>query len=108
MSHPLYKVSNCQNVVKALKRLESFTRGRFDIWMLAGKHLSASRAIVLSDLYGTRVTQASAGVTALREAFYTALEVTGDCLAAKEEDFIRLAKATLRESAQQETEASNG
>lgn len=76
-----------QNTLSAINRLGRMTRGRFDVWMLAGSHLAASRAIVMSDLLGYRVPQSKAGVNALREAFYQALSITGTCEAHREDNF---------------------
>lgn len=73
--------------LQAIRRLGAFTQGRYDIWGLAGSHLAASRAIVLSDLLGYRVPQSKAGVTALRTAFYNALGIVGECEAEREENF---------------------
>jgi len=84
--------------IGAIRRLGAFTRGRFDIWMLAGSHLAASRAIILSDLLGKRMPQSKAGVTVLREAFYSELEIAGDCLAHKEENFINACRVILLNS----------
>jgi hypothetical protein len=86
------------NVREAVRLLGEWTRGRFDVWMLAGSQNAGNRAILLSHLVGARQTQSKAGVNALRDAFYAALEVTGDCLAAKEDRFVvtcRLVVASL-------------
>ena len=76
------------NIPEAIRMLGFFTNGRYDVWALAGSHNGANRAIVLSHLTGIRQPQSKAGVTALREALYSVLDVTGDCLAAKEDDFL--------------------
>lgn len=81
------------NPTEALRLFGEWTRGRFDVWMLAGSHNASNRAILLSQLTGARQTQAKSGVNALREAFYSAYNVTGDCLAAMQDDFISKAKA---------------
>jgi len=43
----------------------------------------------MSVLLGVKTPQSKSGVTALREAFYQAGNITGDCLAAKEENFLK-------------------
>lgn len=86
------------NLPEAIRMLGFFTNGRYDVWMLAGSHNGANRAIVLSHLTGIRQPQSKAGVAALREALYSALNVTGNCLAAKEDDFLAKVKATMNPS----------
>ena len=86
------------NIPEALRLLATFTRGRCDVWMLAGSHNAGNRAILLSHLTGIRQPQSKAGVNALRDAYYSALNVTGSCLAAKEDDFILKAHAATRDT----------
>lgn len=75
-----------ESQLEALRMLGAATRGRFDFWMLAGKHLAGYRAVILSKLVGERLPQSKAGVNALRDAFYAAFPVEGDCEAAREEN----------------------
>jgi len=96
----MQSLTGTPNVCEAVRLLGEWTRGRFDVWMLAGSQNAGNRAMLLSHLVGTRQPQSKAGVNALRDAFYSALEVTGDCLAAKEDRFVatcRLVKASLTE-----------
>jgi hypothetical protein len=83
------------NVREAVRLLGEWTRGRFDIWMLAGSHNAGNRAILLSHLLGLRQPQSKAGVNALRDSFYSALEVTGSCLAAKEDYFVETCRLVM-------------
>lgn len=88
-------------VKDAIKLLGVYTAGSFDVWMLAGSSKATCRAHVMSALYGRKVPQREAGVTAMREAFH-ALAFNHDapnfkaaeCLAAREEAFTSWA-ATL-------------
>lgn len=83
------------NLPEAIRLLAAWTRNRFDIWNLSGSHNAGNRAIILSQLTGVRQPQSKSGVNALREAFYVALEVTGTCMAHREDDFIAKAKSVL-------------
>jgi hypothetical protein len=86
------------NLPEAIRMLGFFTNGRYDIWQLAGSHNGANRAIVLSHLTGIRQPQSKAGVTALREAIYTALDVQGGCLAERETEFLNKVRPCARVS----------
>jgi hypothetical protein len=77
------------NTQEAIHWLGVYTNGHFDIWMLAGSAKASCRAHVMSVLLGVKTPQSKAGVTALREAFYQAGNIQGDCLAAKEENFLK-------------------
>jgi hypothetical protein len=74
--------------MEAIRLLGIYTAGRFDIWALAGHAKASCRAHVLSVLTGIKTPQSKAGVNALREAFYLAGGITGDCLAEKEANFL--------------------
>lgn len=80
------------NTREAIRLLGAYTAGRFDIWILAGSARASCRAHVLSALTGKKVPQRMAGVTALRSAFYTALEIAGECEAHREENFVAACK----------------
>lgn len=75
------------NVQEAIRVLGTYTAGRFDIWMLSGSSKASCRAHVMSILQGKRVPQSQSGVTAIRSAFYTALGITGECEAHRQEIF---------------------
>ena len=88
------------NVIAALKTLQSTTSGSFDFWRLAGPHGAKTRAQIMSELYGRKVPQAKAGVTAMREAFFMLAynhEVfqAAQCIAAREEAFVAWAQSQL-------------
>jgi hypothetical protein len=76
------------NTQEAIRLLGTYTAGRFDIWMLSGSAKASCRAHVLSVLLGVKTPQSKSGVNALREAFYQAGNIEGDCLAAREENFL--------------------
>jgi hypothetical protein len=76
-------------IMEAIRLLGAYTAGRFDIWMLSGSQKASCRAHLMSTLLGVKTPQSKSGVTALREAFYRAGNITGDCLAAKEENFLK-------------------
>ena len=60
-----------QNVAEALRLYSAYTAGRFNAWDLAGSAKASCRAHIMSALYGRKVPQREAGVTAIREAFHT-------------------------------------
>jgi hypothetical protein len=76
----------------SLNLLRIYTAGRYDIWMLAGGPRASSRSHVMSALRGERVPQSKAGVTAIREAFYSMAQVEPGCLNAQEEQFVEWAR----------------
>jgi hypothetical protein len=77
---------------EAIKLLGTYTAGRFDIWMLAGDAKASCRVQVMSALLGRKAKRAESGINALRTEFYNRLNITGDCLAAKEGNFIAYCK----------------
>ena len=77
---------------QALKLLGTYTAGRFDIWMLAGSSKASCRSHVMSVLMGQKVPQSKSGVTALRDALYSAGQITGEYEAQREERFVAWAK----------------
>lgn len=83
------------NTIKALKTLSTYTAGRFDVWALAGDSKKSCRQHVMSELLGAKTPIAKCGVTAIREEFQKRLGATGDCIAAREGDFIKKARALL-------------
>ncbi len=82
------------NIREAVRLLGVYTAGRFDIWALAGPARASCRAHVMSVLTGTRTPQAKAGVTMMREAFYTVAgdSIVGSCIAQREDAFITWCK----------------
>ena len=81
--------------IKALKTLSTYTAGRFDVWALAGDSKKSCRQHVMSELLGAKTPIAKCGVTAIRAEFEKRLGATGDCIAAREGDFIKKARALL-------------
>jgi hypothetical protein len=84
-------------VREAIRLLDIYTAGRFDIWMLSGNAKASCRAHVLSTLRGVATPKSKAGVTALREAFYQAGNITGECLAEREEVFIKWVRKEIED-----------
>ena len=80
------------NVKEAIQLLNIYTAGRFDIWMLAGSARASCRAHVMSTLNGYKTPQSKSGVTALRSAFYSALNITGECEAHRADNFLAIVK----------------
>lgn len=76
------------NLSEAIHLLGIYTADRFDLWLLAGKQKASSRAHILSFLTGENVPQSKAGVNALRDAFYHAMDVTGETPAEREDCFV--------------------
>ena len=72
---------------EALRLLGIYTAGRYDIWALAGPRKASCRAHVLSTLLAKSVPQSKAGVNAIRDAFYSACNVTGETINEREENF---------------------
>jgi hypothetical protein len=75
------------DTLQAIRLLGSYTANRFDLWQLAGRAHAMRRAHVLGTLTGTKVSQAKAGITAMRTAFYARLGIVGQCEAEREENF---------------------
>jgi hypothetical protein len=73
--------------IEAIQLLAAFTRDRFDIWMLAGSGNAAHRARLMGILLSAKTTQAKSGVNAIRDAFYERLQITGECIAHREDNF---------------------
>ena len=81
------------NQLRALRLLGNCTRSQpFHIWGLAGTHNAGMRQQILCYFHGKKVPKNQAGVIAMRDAFYKALEITGECEAEREENFVAKAK----------------
>ena len=83
--------------LKALQWIKTATRGRFDIgYSLAGDRNKAHRQTLMTQLTGTKTTQAQSGVTALQRVAWA---LAGDaipanqCIAAQNEAFTEWATA---------------
>ena len=72
---------------EAIRVLGIYTAGRFDVWMLAGNQKASCRAHVMSILLGKSTPQSKSGVNAIRDAFYLACNITGECPSHREENF---------------------
>lgn len=72
---------------EAIRILGIYTAGRYDIWSLSGPAKASCRAHVLSTLLDRTVPKSKAGVNAIRDAFWTACSITGECPAHREENF---------------------
>ena len=72
----------------ALLLLSQYTNGRCCVWEMAGGRYAAARARIMSALAGRRIPQTQSGVTALQAALFASVGAVGDCLAAKENDFL--------------------
>jgi hypothetical protein len=86
------------NPQEAIRLLGEWTRGRFDIWMLAGSHNAGNRAILLSQLTGVRQPQSKSGVNALRAAYNAALQIEGETINQRERNFIAACRQQLQSS----------
>jgi len=73
--------------IEAVRLLAAFTLDRFDIWMLSGAGNAAHRARLMSTLLDAKTPQSKSGVTAIRDAFYERLQITGSCGAHREDNF---------------------
>lgn len=77
-----------EDTIKALALLRGYTAGSMRLWDIAGRTHAAARAHVMAALRGKdRVPQSEAGVYRLREAFYAAMGIKGECEAAREDNF---------------------
>lgn len=82
-----------ETLQKAIRLLGTYTAGRFDVWMIAGKPKAACRAHVMAALLGKdKVPQAYAGVNALRDEFYRQASIEGNCEAERQDNFIKFCK----------------
>ena len=85
-----------RNQMLALLALKAYTAGRFDIWILAGSAKATCRqhvmTVLLNGEQGKNIPQAKCGVNALRDALYSIANVTGECEAHREDNFIAWAK----------------
>ncbi len=86
------------HTLRALHLLGASTNFRFDVWMLAGGPRASVRAHVMSELLGKRVPQKDSGIHAIQDTFYKAARIEGDCLAAREENFIAWCKQHIAEA----------
>ncbi len=80
-------------VGEAIRILGIYTAGRFDVWNLAGSAKASCRQHILSVLTSQSVPKSKAGVTALRDAFYAAGNITGEYEAQRERNFLAWVKA---------------
>lgn len=83
---------DCSFPHEAIHLLGVYTANRFDLWMLAGSSKASCRAHLMSALQGTRVPQSKSGITAIRNAFYSLLNIAGECEAHREELFRAVCK----------------
>lgn len=74
---------------EAIRILGIYTAGRFDIWALSGPAKASCRAHVLSTLLNKSVPKSKAGVNAIRDAFYSACKIEGECPAHRESNFAK-------------------
>lgn len=84
---------------EALKLLQTYTAGRFDVWNLFGPAKASCRAHIMSALAGKRIPQSQSGVNALRAAFYEIAKPEGSCPAVREVAFTAWARAQLQAAA---------
>jgi len=78
---------------EAIHWLGVYTAGRFRFYTLAGSIGASCRSHILSVLFGRKVAQKDAGITALREAFAAFLTPGADlCRAAAEDELVRLCR----------------
>lgn len=64
--------------VNTIRLLGAYTAHSFDPYQLAGTHKASVRAHIMSELAGVRVPQSKSGVTALRAALCSALNVADE------------------------------
>ena len=76
-----------ENLKQAVRLLHIYTAGHCNVWQLAGNAKASCRAHIMSVLLGAKTPQSKSGVNAMREAFYSAAGITGDCEAHREENF---------------------
>lgn len=77
---------------EAIRVLGAYTAGRFDLWILSGNPKARARAHIMSVLMDHDMPQSKSGINAMRETFYAKLGITGECLAEREEQFIKVCK----------------
>jgi hypothetical protein len=91
-------------VTAALSLIDQATRGRFDLWELAGSHNARVRAVIMARLLNVpKVPQARAGVTALEAHCCGLLPMelrAGECPAVQREHFATWARDHLRRAMQ--------
>lgn len=74
--------------LEAVRLLGVYTARRFDVWALAGSVKAGCRSHIMSKLCGTKMTQTKSGVNALRTAFHQLSNITGECIAEREYNFV--------------------
>ena len=72
---------------EAIRVLGIYTAGSYNICDLSGPRHASQRAHVLSTLQARTVPQSKAGVNAIRDAFWSACQITGECPAHRESNF---------------------
>ena len=83
------------NQINAVRLLNVYTAGRFDVYLLAGPAKASVRAHIMSELKGIRIPQAKAGVNSIREELFILSGAEGSCLAAREDNLAAWAKSIL-------------
>lgn len=84
-----------ENLREAIRLYGVYTAWQFTDFHLLGSAKASCRAHIMSALAGKRVPQSKSGINAMREALWPLMGVTGDCLAAREDDFIIRARGIL-------------
>jgi len=72
---------------EAIRILGIYTASSFDIWALSGRAKASCRAHVLSILLSESTPQSKSSVNAIRDAFWSACGITGECPAERERKF---------------------
>jgi hypothetical protein len=87
-----------KNAIKAINTLQIYSK-YFDIWSLAGNSRASCRAHVMADLLGKdKVAQSKAGINAIRDEFYKQLNITGQTIAERDDNFINFCIANTSHS----------
>jgi hypothetical protein len=74
--------------LEAVRMLGVYTARTFKWVHLTGKHRAAHRAHLMSELYTVPTPQVKSGINALREKFYKLSQVSGNCRAEQDDNFI--------------------
>ena len=85
-----------QNHIEALKLLGVYSGNSFDVWRLAGPAKASCRAHIMSIFNDKRTPQSKSGVTVLRSSLWGLFNLSGNCQARRETDFINKAKTLLQ------------
>ncbi len=81
--------------MEAIRLFGQMTGNRFDVYMLAGSSQVRLRQALMLALTGSKLPQAKCGVNAISAVLASQCCITGDCIAAREDNLAAYCLALL-------------